>query len=78
MWLIISIPIVILIISIDYETIVKFSPMGYGIILVLLVLVLFTTPVNGATSWFEIGPFSFQPAEFAKSICNTFVSKRDY
>ena len=29
-------------------------------------LVLFTTPVNGATSWFEIGPFSFQPAEFAK------------
>lgn len=66
MWLIISIPIVILIISIDYETIVKFSPIGYGIILVLLVLVLFTTPVNGATSWFEIGPFSFQPAEFAK------------
>lgn len=32
----------------------------------MLVLVLFTTPVNGATSWFDIGPFSFQPAEFAK------------
>ena len=66
MWLIISIPIVILIISLDYEIIANISQIGYGIILILLVLVLFTTPVNGATSWFDIGPFSFQPAEFAK------------
>lgn len=66
MWLVISIPIVILIISLDYEMIAGISQIGYGIILILLVLVLFTTPVNGATSWFDIGPFSFQPAEFAK------------
>lgn len=66
MWLVISIPIVILIISLDYEMIADISQIGYGIILILLVLVLFTTPVNGATSWFDIGPFSFQPAEFAK------------
>ncbi len=66
MWLVISIPIVILIISLDYEMIANISQIGYGIILILLVLVLFTTPVNGATSWFDIGPFSFQPAEFAK------------
>lgn len=66
MWLVISIPIVILIISLDYEMIANISHIGYGIILILLVLVLFTTPVNGATSWFDIGPFSFQPAEFAK------------
>lgn len=66
MWLVISIPVVILIISLDYEMIANISQIGYGIILILLVLVLFTTPVNGATSWFDIGPFSFQPAEFAK------------
>lgn len=66
MWLLISIPIVIMIVSIDYELITNVSKIGYGIILILLVLVLFTTPVNGATSWFDIGPFSFQPAEFAK------------
>lgn len=66
MWLLISIPIVIMIIFVDYELITNVSQIGYGIILVLLVLVLFTTPVNGATSWFDIGPFSFQPAEFAK------------
>ncbi|MFR0822477.1 MAG: rod shape-determining protein RodA [Clostridia bacterium] len=66
MWLCISIPIVIVIICIDYDIIAKISPVLYGIILALLVAVLFTKSVNGATSWFEIGPFTFQPSEFAK------------
>lgn len=65
-WLIVSIPIMILVICIDYEVIAKISPIFYGIFLVLLVAVLFTKAVNGATSWFEIGGFSFQPSEFAK------------
>lgn len=66
MWLIISIPIMIAVILIDYEVIAKVSPIFYGIFLILLIGVLFTDPVNGATSWFDIGPFSFQPSEFAK------------
>lgn len=66
MWLCISIPIVIMIICIDYDIIAKVSPVLYGIILILLVAVLFTKSVNGATSWFEIGPFTLQPSEFAK------------
>ena len=65
-WLVVSIPIVILVVFVDYETIVKISPILYGVFLLLLIAVLFTTPVNGATSWFEIGPFSFQPSEFTK------------
>lgn len=65
-WLIISIPIVIFMVWIDYDTIAKISPIFYGIFLILLVAVLFTKSVNGATSWFEIGPISFQPSEFAK------------
>ena len=65
-WLGISVPVVIGIISIDYELIIKFAPIGYGIILALLVGVLFTPPINGATSWFIIGAVSIQPAEFAK------------
>ena len=69
MWLVISIPIMIIIIFIDYEWIAKISPILYGIILVLLVGVLFTEPINGATSWFNIGGASFQPAEFAKIVC---------
>ncbi len=65
-WLVVSIPIMILVICIDYEVIVKISPIFYGIFLILLVAVLFTESVNGATSWFNIGSFSFQPSEFAK------------
>lgn len=66
MWLIISIPIVIAVTCVNYEVIAKISPIFYGIFLILLVGVLFTEPVNGATSWFNIGAFSFQPSEFAK------------
>ena len=65
-WLGISIPIVIAIISIDYGLIIKAAPIGYGVMLILLIGVLFTTPINGATSWFIIGSVSIQPAEFAK------------
>lgn len=74
MWLIISIPVMVIVIFIDYEIIAKISPILYGIILVLLVGVLFTTSINGATSWFNIGPFSFQPAEFAKIIIILFLA----
>ena len=69
MWAVISIPVMIIIIFIDYEFLVKISPVLYGIIIVLLIGVLFTEPINGATSWFNIGSFSLQPAEFAKIIC---------
>ena len=69
MWVVISIPVMFVVIFIDYELIAKISPILYGIILILLIGVLFTEPINGATSWFNIGPFSFQPAEFAKIIC---------
>ena len=65
-WFVICIPIVFIIIFIDYEAIAKISPIFYGIVLILLVIVLFTDPVNGATSWFDLGFLSIQPAEFAK------------
>lgn len=65
-WLGISIPIVIAILATDYELIVKSAPVGYGLMIILLIAVLFTKPINGATSWFIIGSFSIQPAEFTK------------
>ena len=68
MWILISIPIMIVIVAIDYHSITKISPILYGIMLVALVAVLFTKPVNGATSWFNVGSVSIQPAEFAKII----------
>lgn len=65
-WLIVSIVMMVIVMLINYETLVKLSPIFYGIFIVLLIGVLFTKPVNGATSWFNIGSFSFQPSEFAK------------
>lgn len=66
MWIAIGIPLLIGMMFIDYRILARFSPIFYGISLVLLVLVLFTSAVNGASSWFNIGSFSMQPAEFAK------------
>jgi rod shape determining protein RodA len=44
-----------------------FSYWFYGIWLILLVLVIFLgREVHGARSWFELGGFRLQPAEFAK------------
>lgn len=68
LWFAISIPITIAIIIVDYKIIAKISPILYIIMIVLLIGVFFTKPINGATSWYNIGSASFQPSEFAK-IC---------
>lgn len=65
----------IVVIFIDYNLIAKFSPIFYGIFIILLIAVLFTPVVNGATSWFQITDgISFQPSEFAKIFVIMFLA----
>lgn len=73
-WFAFCIPVVIIITIIDYKTIIKLSPIFYGIFIILLIAVLFTEPINGATSWFNLKVFSFQPAEFAKVFVICFMA----
>lgn len=74
LWFSISLAIMIIIMFIDYEVLVKLSPIFYGISIVLLIAVLFTKSINGASSWFNIGAFSLQPAELAKVSVILFTS----
>lgn len=75
LWGVVSIPIVIIIIFIDYNLIAKISPVLYGLALISLVAVLFTAPINGASSWFRISEtLTIQPSEFTKVIVILFMS----
>ena len=74
-WAVVSVPIAIMVIFIDYNLIAKFSPICYGIFLILLIAVLFTPAVNGAHSWFQITEtIAFQPGEFAKIFVVIFLA----
>jgi len=73
-WFITSIIIMVIVMLINYEILVKLSPIFYGIFILLLIAVLFTKPINGARSWFEIGSFSLQPSEFAKVVVILFLA----
>lgn len=68
-WVLISIPFLVLASIIDYNVIVRFSTLAYIIIIGLLVGVLFTSPISGASSWYKIREnIAFQPSEIGKVV----------
>ena len=74
-WALISIPIMIIVIFVDYNLIAKLSPILYGLGIIALGAVLFTEPINGASSWFKISEsFTIQPSEFVKVILVIFLA----
>lgn len=75
LWLCLSIIIGTLVLVIDYRFWLSTPIIFYGIILILLILVLFMSGTNGATSWIPIGPFKLQPSEFAKVTTSLLLAK---
>lgn len=73
-WFLISIPFLFLAYSIDYNVIARFSTVIYLVMIGLLIGVLFTEPINGATSWYQIGDVGIQPSELAKIVVVLFIS----
>lgn len=65
-WLGVSLFLGLIVFLIDSDIYRKFCVPIYLFTLVLLVIVLFMPPVNGARAWLGIGTMGIQPAEFAK------------
>lgn len=66
LFLAVSLITLVVIIALDYKKIIPMLPAFYWIVNILLVGVLFTDSRGGASGWFQLGPVTVQPAEFAK------------
>ncbi len=66
MWTGIGLVIMMAVAFVNYEIYEKIWPFLYGISIILLVAVLFTPSINGASSWFNLKFMLFQPSEVAK------------
>ena len=75
-WLVLSLGVVYVILLMDYRKVYKIVDILYWIVVILLVVVLFTTKVKGAAGWFSIGTRGLQPAEFAKLTTMLMVGKQ--
>ncbi|MEG1705690.1 MAG: rod shape-determining protein RodA [Clostridia bacterium] len=65
-WFSVMIIAMIIIWAVDYNTFDIFGYVIYFFSLIALIAVLFTSSLMGANSWFNLGPFLYQPSELMK------------
>ncbi|WP_404813928.1 FtsW/RodA/SpoVE family cell cycle protein [Kitasatospora fiedleri] len=66
--------IAVLLLLRDHRRLQRYAYVGAFVALVLLVLPVFFPPVYGSRIWITLGPFSFQPGEFAKVLLAVFFA----
>lgn len=66
-WIGIGIVLFLIVQLIEGKIIQNLAFIILGFVILLLIAVLFTTPINGSTAWFNFGWFRFQPSEFGKT-----------
>jgi rod shape determining protein RodA len=75
-WVGIGFVLLLIVVSIDYHILLDLSLVLYVLGLGSLVLVLFAgVERGGAANWLQIGPFQFQPSEFAKLATGLLVAR---
>lgn len=75
-WILAAIIIIIFIIVTDYKFYDTFAFVIYAFIVFLCILVIFIgANIKGSHSWFKIGDFTLQPAEFAKMATSLALAK---
>lgn len=71
-----SVPLIIVLLSIDAKIFDKYAFVFYGVAIVLLAgLFVFGSTRKGQTNWYAFGGFSLQPSEFAKIATSLVLSK---
>jgi rod shape determining protein RodA len=75
-WVGIGLVLLLAAVSIDYHVLLDFSIILYALGLVSLVAVFFVgVERGGAVNWIQIGPWQFQPSEFAKLATALFLAR---
>jgi rod shape determining protein RodA len=68
-WILVGAGAFVAMLAVDYHKISRLAYLLYAVVLVLLVAVLVAGKTSrGAQRWIPIGPFAFQPSEFAKLV----------
>ena len=76
LWILFSIPLIILILFINSKFYQRFSSIFFIFSLLTLIgLFLFGTEINGAKSWYRFGGIGLQPSEFAKAFTALALAK---
>lgn len=76
LWIILCIPLIIFILFFNSKFYEKYASILYLVALISLVgLFIFGKNINGARSWYPLGPASIQPSEFAKAFTALAVAK---
>ena len=76
LWLVLGLAALAVVMRIDYRSYKNdtFIWSVLGIVVVMLVATLFSTPINGARRWLNVGGLGIQPSELAKIACVLFAA----
>jgi cell division protein FtsW len=76
LWTVLGVALLGVAMRVDYRT-YRYEPFIWGVIALvalMLVAVLFSSPVNGTRRWFGVGGLGIQPSELAKIACVLFTA----